>query len=380
MSISFSPEQKKLRQTIIEFARQELNPGVSERDHAGEFPRDLWKKCADMRIMALPFPEEYGGDGFDFETTIAIFHALGYACKDSGLVHSIMTQVLCGYQILQFGSEQQKTTLLPVLAEGENIFAQAITESASGSNALELKSIASKNGDGYLINGAKTMISNGPIADQIIVFVTTNPQRKALGGISSFIIPGETEGLSVGKPLDKLGLRTLVNGEIFFDGCKVGKEALLGGEGQGAIIFQESMEWERILIPACLLGELERVWEASVAFAKERSSFGQSLMNYQAISHKIAAMRMNIELGKLSLYHSAGLKNEGRRATLETSITKLFISESLKQACLDALQIHGGYGYTTEYEIERDLRDSLASTIYSGTSEIQYNIIARLKG
>jgi len=380
MSKSFSPEQEKLRKIVIEFARQEINPGISERDREGVFSQELWQKCAEMRLLALPFPEKYGGDGFDFETTVSVFSALGYASKDSGLVHAMITQVLCGIQLLHFGSEKQKLDLLPDLAGGKQIYAQAITESESGSNALHMKTSAIRNDNGYLINGAKTMISNGPIADQIILFAITDPNKKVLGGITSFILPSDTQGYSTGKPLDKLGLRTLKNGELFFDDCQVGEDAVLGREGQGAILFNESMEWERTLIPACLLGEMERIVEVCTAYAKERKAFGQSIGNFQAVSHKIAAMKMNLELGKLSLYNSAQLKDAGKRATLETSITKLFISESLKQACLDAIQIHGGYGYTKEYEIERDLRDSLASTIYSGTSEMQANIIARIIG
>jgi len=180
--------------------------------------------------------------------------------------------------------------------------------------------------------------------------------------------------------MEKLGLRTLTNGELIFSDCRISSAALIGREGQGAIIFGEAMEWERTLIPACLLGEMERVLEDSIHYAKERQAFGKPITEFQAISHKIAKMKMNVELGRLALYSAATIKNNRKRAALETSVAKYFISESLKQACLDAVQIHGGYGYMTEYEIERDLRDSIASTIYSGTSEMQANIIARLAG
>lgn len=180
--------------------------------------------------------------------------------------------------------------------------------------------------------------------------------------------------------MEKMGLRTLMNGELILSDCHVPCTALIGREGQGAIVFNETMEWERVLISACLLGELERVLEESVQYAKERAAFGQHIGGFQAVSQKIAKMKMNFELGRLALYHAASLKERRKRATLETSVAKLFISESLKQACLDAVQIRGGYGYMVEYEVERELRDSIASTIYSGTSEIQTNIIARLAG
>jgi alkylation response protein AidB-like acyl-CoA dehydrogenase len=180
--------------------------------------------------------------------------------------------------------------------------------------------------------------------------------------------------------MEKMGLRTLMNGELILTDCYVPATALIGREGQGAILFSEAMEWERTLIPASLLGELERVLEGSIRYAKERSAFNQQIGGFQAVSHKIARMKMNVELGKLALYQAASLKDRRKRAALETSVAKLFISESLKQACLDAVQIRGGYGYMTEYEAERELRDSIASTIYSGTSEMQSNIIARLAG
>ncbi len=380
MDTTFTMEQREIRETIISFARRELNEGVSERDRAGIFPRALWKKCADMRILALPFPEAYGGDGFDFTTAVSVFNALGYACRDSGLVHALLTQVVCGILIQLFASPEQATYLLPDLASGKLIYAQAITEPDSGSDAFAMRTSAAKQGDGYILNGTKTMISNGPIADRALVFAVTDPGKKALGGFSCFLVSAGDMGFSQGKPMEKMGLRTLMNGELIFRDCYVPPSALIGQEGQGALLFSEVMEWERTLIPACLLGELERVLEESIQYAKERTAFSQHIGSFQAISNKIVRMKMNLELGRLALYQAASLKDRRKRAALETSIAKLFISESLKQACLDAVQIHGGYGYMTEYEVERELRDSIASTIYSGTSEMQANIIARLAG
>lgn len=380
MQSNFTDEQRELRRSIIDFARRELNEGVVDRDRSGEFPRLLWDKCARMSIMALPFPEPLGGCGYDFTTTVSVFHALGYACKDAGLVHALVTQVICGIQILVFGSEEQKARLLPDLASGKLIYAQAITEPGSGSDAFAMHTTAVKEVNGYLLNGSKTMISNGPVCDRALVFAVTDPAKKALGGVSCLLVSREDPGFSTGKAMEKMGLRTLTNGELFFSDCRVPASALLGREGQGAILFNEAMEWERTLLPACLLGELERVLEECVRYARERTAFGQHIGDFQAVSHKISAMKMNAELGKLALYNAASLKDRRKRATLETSITKLFISESLKQACLDAVQIRGGYGYMSEFEAERELRDSIASTLYSGTSEMQANLIARLAG
>ena len=380
MNFSYTNEQALMRKTIIEFAQQELNPGIVERDNSGIFSRELWDKCAEMRLLAMPFPEQYGGDGFDFVSTVSVYHALGYACKDSGLVHALTTQVISGFQVLLFGSEEQRINLLPDIASGKLIYAQAITEPDSGSDAFAMRTTAVKVSDGYILNGTKTMISNAPIADRVLLFAVTDHTKKILGGISCLLVSQGDSGFSAGKPMKKMGLRTLTNGELIFRDCRIPSSRLIGREGQGGILFSEAMEWERTLIPACLLGELERILEDCVKYTKERRAFGQAIGNFQAVSHKIARMKLNIELGTLALYSAAMLKDKRKRAAMETSTAKLFISESLKQAALDAVQLRGGYGYMSEYDAERELRDSIASTIYSGTSEMQLNIIARLAG
>jgi alkylation response protein AidB-like acyl-CoA dehydrogenase len=376
----FTKEQLALRNTISSFALRELNPEVTERDRTSTFPFNLWKRCAEMRILAMPFPESYGGDGFDFVTTVAVFHALGYACKDSGLIHSLVTQVICGIHILIFGNQDQRTQYLPDLVSGKLIYSQGITEPGSGSDALAVRTIAVKKDDGYTINGTKTMITNGPIADRALIYAITDPSKKVLGRLSCLLVSKGSLGFDLGKPIEKMGLRTMMNGELIFDDCYLPASCLVGQEGQGAIAFSEVLEWERILISACLLGQQERVLDQCVQYAKQRQAFGQAIGDFQAISHKIAKIKMNAELGRLTLYNAAALKNQRKHTALESSVTKLFISESSKQACLDALQIHGGYGYMCEYGVERELRDSIASTIYSGTSEMQANIIARLTG
>src|SRR5512133_2275064 len=186
MEFTYTPEQKEIRNTIADFALKELNPGVVERDHAGVFPLKLWEKCAKIRLMALPFPEVYGGDGFDFVTTVAAFHSLGHSCKDSGLVHALASQVISGIQILLFGTEEQKYSLLPDLASGKSIFAQAITEPDSGSDAFAMRTTAVRDGADFILNGTKTFITNGPICDSVLVFAVTDPSRKLLGGYSCF--------------------------------------------------------------------------------------------------------------------------------------------------------------------------------------------------
>ncbi|MFZ0534997.1 MAG: acyl-CoA dehydrogenase family protein [Anaerolineales bacterium] len=380
MNSFFTDEQRELRKTIIDFARHELNPGVAERDRTSTFPRDLWHRCAELRILAMPFPESYGGDGFDFVTTVAVYHALGYACKDSGLILSLVTQVICGITIFLFGNQEQEARLLPDLASGKLIYSQGITEPGSGSDAFAMRTTAVKKEGGYVINGTKAMISNGPVTDRTLIYAVTDPTKKTLAKLSCLCVSKGDPGFSAGNPMEKMGLRTVTNGELVFTDCYVPASSLVGREGQGVMLFSEVVEWERVLTSACLLGQLERVLEECIRYAKEREAFGKPISDFQAVSHKIATMKMNVELGRLALYSAANLKNQRKYATLESSVAKLFISESLKHACLDAVQIRGGYGYMSEYEVERDLRDSIASTIYSGTSEMQASTIARLAG
>ncbi|MFA6146769.1 MAG: acyl-CoA dehydrogenase family protein [bacterium] len=380
MEFTFTDEQVALKESIIRFAKQELNEDIKDKDKSGTFPVDLWQKCSKMNLMALPFPEKYGGVGANLLTTLISISALGYACKDAGLVHAITTQILCGMQIYNFANEDQKKKFLPGICSGDMIMAQAITEPDAGSDMMSIRSKGLKDGDYYVINGSKIFITNGPIADVVILFVVTDPNNIGLKRMSAFIFEKNIEGFTRSKPLEKMGLRTLQNGELFFDNCRVPESCLLGKIGQGAMISNESMELERILLPAAHLGTMERIYETCLNYTKTRQAFGQSISRFQSISNKIAKIKINLELGKLILYKAAVLKDNKKRASLEASIGKLFVSESLKQACLDAVQIHGGYGFMTEYEIERDLRDSIASTIYSGTSEIQYNIISKLIG
>jgi alkylation response protein AidB-like acyl-CoA dehydrogenase len=279
-----------------------------------------------------------------------------------------------------FGSAELKSRDLPPLVRGDKIFAQAMTEAGSGSDALGMRTRAERAGDGYLLNGTKIFISNGPIADMVLVFAVTNPEVSRIGGISCLVVEKGTSGFTQCPPMAKMGLDTLQNGELVFADCAVPPENLMGSPGQGAILFNESMEWERCLLPAAHLGTLERVYETCVAYAKGRSAFGQPISKFQAVSNKIVEMKIALELGRLMLYKVATTKDQHKRAALEASIAKLYISEALKKTCLDAVQIHGGYGFMKEYEIERDLRDSIAATIYSGTSEMQQNIISRFIG
>jgi alkylation response protein AidB-like acyl-CoA dehydrogenase len=380
MNFSLSDTQQLQWESIVDFARRELNADIREHDQQGLFPREKWQKCAGMGLLSLLTPERFGGLGEDLVSTVNSIEALSYGCEDSGLVHAIITQLCCIVLLNLYGSESQKEQYLEKLSQGELIAAQSITEPDAGSDVLSMRTKVEVGEQVFLLSGSKVFISNGPIADVAIVFAKCSEGKSAFGDISCFLVPADAAGYSVGKPLQKMGLRTLQNCELFFDSVQVPSQMLLGKTGHGMFIFNEAIEWERALMTASHLGTLERIMEKSVSYAKTRKQFGKEIGKNQAIAHKIGTMKLNLELGKLILYKMAWLKDQGKRATLEASLGKLFVSENLKAACLDAIQIHGGYGYMQECDLERDLRDSVAATIYSGTSEMQRNIIARMLG
>ncbi len=316
----------------------------------------------------------------DLLTSCISIETLAYACSDNGLVLSLVTQILTGLLIELFGDETQKQTYLPQICNGERIAAQAITEPNAGSDIMAMTTKADKNADNYAINGRKVFISNAPVADLVTVFAVSDNSKQTINRISCFVVDNENPGFHRSKPIKKMGLRTMLFGELVFEDCRVPTSQLLGKEGQGWMMLNEILQYERILLSACHLGVMKRVLENCIAYANERTQFGQPIGKFQSISHKIADIKVNLETGKLLLYKAAWLKDQKKRPHLETSMAKLFISEAFKKTCLDALQIHGAYGYTQEFSIERELRDSLASTIYSGTSEIHRNIISTLLG
>lgn len=381
MNFALTDTQLLQWESIVDFSRRELNAEVRENDQQGHFSRENWQKCAQMGLLSLLTPEEYGGLGEDLLSSAISVQALSYGCEDGGLVHAIITQLCCIVILNLYGSPAQKQQYLGKLSTGELIAAQSITEPDAGSDVLSMRTKADHTGSGFSLSGGKVFISNGPLAGLVIVFAKNAQAKSAFGGdITCFLLEKGTAGFSVGQPLAKMGLRTLQNSELFFDDACLSTEAILGKSGHGMFIFNEAIEWERVLMTAAHLGTMERVLEKSMNYVKTRKQFGQEIGKNQSVSNKIGTIKMNLELGKLMLYKMAWLKDQGKRVTLEASLGKLFVSESLKSACLDAVQMHGAYGYMEECDIERDLRDSIAATIYSGTSEMQRNIIARILG
>lgn len=380
MDFAWNDDQLALRREIIRFAQNELNDNMIDRDRCEQFSWDHWKKCAQMGIQGLPVPQEYGGSGADTLTTVCALEALGYGCRDNGLLFSINAHMwTTEIPLMGFGTEEQKRRYLPKLISGEWIGLHAMTEPMSGSDAYALKTRAERKGDRYVLNGTKTFITNAQDAHLFVIFANLDP-TKGGNGVSAFLVERDTPGLSVGQKLHKMGLRTSPMAEVALVDCEIPVENLLGKEFGGQAIFTTSMEWERTCILASHLGMMQRLLERSVKYARERNQFGQPIGKFAAISNKIAEMEVRLETGRLILYKAAWLKSQGKHPLRESSIAKLYVSEAAVQSCLDAIQIFGGYGYMTEYEIERELRDAISSKIYSGTSEIQKVIIAGLHG
>jgi alkylation response protein AidB-like acyl-CoA dehydrogenase len=380
MDFSFDPEQLSYKKSVLEFARNELVRDVVPLDRNSDFDREGFLQCARFGIQGLPIPEQYGGSAADPLTVVVAMEALGYACKDNGLLFSINAQMWSfELPILEFGSEQQKMRYLPRLCSGEMIGVHAMTEPQSGSDAFDLRTEAVKRDGRYVLNGSKMFITNAPVADSILVFASVD-RSKGLQGISAFIVDKGTPGFSVSKHVEKMGLRTSPMGEIVLEDCEIPEENRLGAEGAGAAIFNCSMEWERGAILANYLGTMQRQIETCVKYARERKQFGKPIGKFQAVAHRIANMKVRLETSRWLVYRVGWLKQQGKSAVMDAAIAKLYVSENLVQCCQDAIQIHGAYGYMTDPGIERDLRDSISSTIYSGTSEIQRNIIAAWLG
>lgn len=378
MDFGWSQEQIDLGEKAARFAQQHLNSGVLASDTTSEFPYEKWHACAEFGAQGLVIPTRYGGSGLDILSAVLVMEKLGYGCKDNGLLLSINVNIWnCAIPILHFGTEEQKDLYLPGFCNGSLIGAYGMTEPESGSDAFSLRTTAEEENDHFVLNGSKTLITNAPCADIIVAFAKIRNPAKA-GTISCFIIEKGTPGLVFGKKIEKMGLRTSPLGEIVFEDCRIPKKNILGREGQGQTIFNHALAEERAFILACQIGVMERQLEEALSYAKIRRQFNQPISDFQSISNRLADMKARLEASRLLVYHVAWLRQQNRRAFLESSIAKLHVSESCVQNALAAMRIFGGYGYTTEYECERQLRDAIGTVFYSGTSDIQRNIISEL--
>lgn len=382
MDFTLDSEQLALRDEIIQFAQRELNnEDILTRDHHSQFPHDLWLKCGTMGLQGLPVSEQYGGLGLDPLTCAVALEAFGYGCRDSGLVFSVCAHLLsCVVPISRFGTDAQKEKYLPGLVDGSLVGVHAMTEPESGSDAFSLRTKAQPDGSGFRITGTKMFVTNGPVADVVIVFAASDPDKGYHGGISAFIVEKGTPGFRIEAKIEKMGLRTSPFGELVFEDVLVPEDMVLGGIGGGSRVFGHSMDWERICLFASHLGTIDRLIEQSIDYARTRTQFDQPIGKFQAVSHRIVDMKVQLEAARLLVYRAASRLDRSKTVSLDAAMVKLFVSETLVTTALGALQTFGGYGYCTEYEVERAVRDALGSTIYSGTSEMQRNIIGRWLG
>jgi len=375
MNFELKEEHRLLKNMVREFAEKELMPAASEIDQSEAFPVENLKKMAELGLMAMTIPEEYQGAGMDTVSFALAMMEVGRACASTAVTMSVTNMVAEG--IFRFGTEEQKRRYLPKIATGEYIAGSfALTEPWAGSDAAAIKTTAVKENKNYILNGEKIFITSGAYAGVIMVAAVTD-KSKGKHGISVFLVEKDTPGLIIGKPEDKMGQRGSNTASLAFEDCKVPEENLLGKEGDGFKIMLADLDGGRIGIGAMACGIMRACLEESIKYAKGRVQFGQPIANFQAIQWMIADMATELEAAENMVLKAAWLKDKGVRFTKEASMAKLFATEAANRAAYKAVQIHGGYGYTKEFTVERLYRDVRVTTLYEGTSEIQRIVIAR---
>jgi alkylation response protein AidB-like acyl-CoA dehydrogenase len=380
MDFELNEEQRMIRDTVRRFAQEKVAPIAHETDETGVFPAENFKEMGKLGLLGLPVPEEYGGVGADTISYSIAVEELSAACGSTGLVYAAHTSLAC-MPMLWFGNEEQKQKYLTHMATGEGLGAFGLTEPQSGSDAAGLRTTAVRDGDEWVINGQKMWITSGSIADVVLVAAVTDPEKGA-HGISNFIVEKGTRGFIPGKDEPKMGLKGSITSQLFFEDCRIPAENILGKPNEGFIQFMKTLDGGRISIASCSLGLGRAAYEASVAYAKERHAFGRAIAGFQAIQHKLADMATELEAARWLIYRAAMLKDQGRPYTREAAMAKLFASEAAEHVCFEAIQIHGGAGYSREYPVERIYRDNRLMAIGEGTNEILRTVIARrvLKG
>ncbi len=368
MNFTISKEQEQFKRETMEFAKNYLNTP----EYLEKYSQDMWKQVSDFGILGITISEEYGGLNESYLTAAIVFEALGYSCRNNGFIFVINNHIWVSQNLIYlYGSKGLKDKYLNQMVSGKKIGAIVITESEAGTDDLSMITRAVEEDDCYVLNGSKMFISNGPIADIFIVFALTEiePYKR----ITAFVVEKTFEGVKIGADIEKMGLGACPTSEVIFENCRIPKENILGQVNQGDFLLTNALEWERCYEFIPHIGVMQRIMERCVEHVKSRKQFNKPIGEFQAVSHKISEMQVSIEMARLMMYKIAWLKDSGKTAFLETSIFKVFVSENYIKTCRDAIQIFGAYGYTKEYEMERELRDSLACSIYSGTNEMQKN-------
>lgn len=374
MKFDLNEDHVMMRKMVRDFAEEEVAPGAEERDEQEEFPLSLWKKCGELGLAGITFPEEYGGVGADYISYAITIEELSRADASLGVTISAHSS-LCANPIYKFGSEEQKQKYLVPLATGEKMGAFGLTESMAGSDASGTRTTAVRDGNEYIINGSKIFITNGYYAD---TYVITAQMDKSKGnkGICAFILEKGMPGFTFGKKEKKMGIRSSATYELIFDNVRVPAENLLGEEGQGFKIAMVTLDYGRIGIAAQALGIAQGAYEQALKYSKERSQFGKTLSEFQATQFKLADMAIQIEAARLLVYQACYMADAGKPLSKYSAMAKVFAAETANRVATQAVQILGGYGYTRDYPVERMMRDAKITEIYEGTSEIQRIVIA----
>jgi alkylation response protein AidB-like acyl-CoA dehydrogenase len=381
MDFDFTPAQQELYNEVVNFAIARLQAGAVERDHDRTFPRDLWQQCGTLRLQGLPVPEALGGRGASPLSCAIALEALGYGCPDSGLVFSIGAHLATAtLPVWKYGTPSQQERYLKGLCIGSLIGVGALTEPEAGSDAFSMTTSANPDGTGFVLNGTKRYISNAAAADLIVVYAVTDRSRGFQGGITAFLVETKSPGFKISRVLEPMGMRSVPLAEFAFTDLRVTADAILGGVGGGGTLFNVAMDWERTLLMAGHIGTMQRLLERSIRYARTRKQFGQAIGKFQAVAHRLVDAKVALEGSRLLVYRAASRLEGGRSVGLDAAIAKLATSEAYVESSMSALRTHGASGYMTGNEFERSLRDAVGSTIYSGTSDIQRNIIARWLG
>ncbi len=376
MNFEFTEEQVRIRNAVAEFAEAEIAPGVAERERQGRFPKEILVRLGEMGILGMMVPEEYGGAGADALSYILAIEELARVCASTAVIVSVNNSVFC-YPVWKYGTEEQKRTILKEVASGRALGAYALTEPQSGSDAANQKTRAERDGDGYILNGAKAWITNAGEAKWYVVMAMTDPSA-GTRGITAFLVCSEDPGLRVGALEDKMGLRASKTAAVYLENVRLTASRRLGKEGEGFTIAMTTLDHSRIGIAAQGIGIARACYEASIAYARTRESFGRKLAEHEIIAFQIADMRVQIEAATLLTYRAAVRSQmPGVRFSKEASMAKVFASEAANAIAARAVQIFGGYGYSREYPVERYYRDARVTTIYEGTSEIQRIVISK---
>ena len=376
MDFSFTDEQQQLRRTIREFAEVEIKPHIMEWDEASHFPQELIPQLAKLGLLGVIFPEDYGGAGLGYVEYVIAIEELSRVDGSVGIIVAAHNS-LCSNHIYKFGSDEQKKKYVVPLAQGKKLGCWSLTEPEAGSDAGGTRTTATRSGDGWLLNGAKTFTTNGHYADVCVAMAVTN-REKGSHGISAFVLEKGMPGFKPGKKENKLGLRASDTSEVIFSDCRVSGSQLLGDEGQGFINSLQVLDGGRISIAALGLGMAQGAFEAATQYAKQRKQFGKAISEFQATQFKLADMATEIDAARLLTYRAAWLADQGdSRLTRESSMAKLYTSEVAVRVANEALQIFGGYGFIKDYPAEKFYRDVKLCTIGEGTSEIQRLVIAR---